>query len=272
MKRTKTLDQMLASIRAGIYAHQQRAHAEARREPPVPFITISRQAGAGGRTLAYALADHLSANDPAGRPWTVWDRELVEKVADEQHIPTSLVESLETGTTHRSAFEDFLASLSARNDSAGLDEFQVYRRVAATVRVLAHAGRAVIVGRGSVYATSDLPGGVHLRLVAPLQERIARTARQRNTSEQEAAKEVARIDRHRDAFHRRYWPNKALLPEIFTLTLNTGLVTEQQMVKCVLPLVGEAAAGSARSSAVTELAGVSPCCAAHAAAPANAAR
>ena len=236
MKPKTPLDGLLASIRAGLYLQQQRADAEAR-EAALPFVTISRQAGAGGRTLARALADRLNELDPADRPWAAWDRELVEKVSTEQHIPVSLIESLETQGPRRSVFQDFLASLSAERDAADLDEFKVYRAVAQTVRALARAGRSIIVGRGGVYATRDLPGGVHLRLVAPLPDRVAHMARVLNVSDDQAAREVKKIDRQRETFHRRYGGGGALLPEAFTLTLNTAAMTERQMVDCVLALM-----------------------------------
>jgi len=44
------IESMLASVRGGLYLHE---HGE-RSTRPVPFITISRQAGAGGTTLADA--------------------------------------------------------------------------------------------------------------------------------------------------------------------------------------------------------------------------
>ena len=247
MKPNETFDQLLAAIRAGIYLQQQRVEAEARRAPPQPFVTISRQAGAGGRTLARALADRLNASDPADRPWTVWDRELVEKVSQEQHIPASLVESLETGVPRRTAFQDFLASLSARNDAADLDEYPVFRRVAGAARVLARAGRAIIVGRGGVYATADLRGGVHVRLVAPLEDRVTHMARVLNCGEAAAAQQVGRIDRYRESFHRRYCHDQALLPEIFTITLNSARMTDEQMVRCVLPLIPRTPAAPQRA-------------------------
>ena len=247
MKRKDTLDDMLASIRTGLYLQQQRADAEVRRTP-LPFVTISRQAGAGGRTLARALAERLNEPAPADRHWAVWDRELVEKVAAEEHIPADLVESLELQGPPRSAFLEFLASLSARNDASDLDEFQVYRRVAHTVRGLARAGNAIIVGRGGVYATADLPGGIHVRLVAPLRVRVALMANFLNVTEEQAAREVLRIDRYREAFHHRYWPDKALLPEIFTLTLNTAAIDEAQMVDCVLPLIRRTPAAPRRTA------------------------
>lgn len=236
MKRNEALSDLLSSIRAGLYLQQHRASAGTQRAEP-PFVTISRQAGAGGHTVARALADRLNALDPGDLLWTVWDRELVEKVAREEHIPVTLVKSLELGGARRNAFQDFLASLSAKNDAADLDEFHVFRRVAHTIRALARAGRAIIVGRGGVYATADLVGGVHVRLVAPLRERVAHMALLLQVSERDAVAEVRRRDRERDTFHRRYGPDQALLPEIFTITLNTARAGEGAMVECVLPLI-----------------------------------
>ena len=255
MKPKAPLDSTLASIRAALFAEQQRRAAmKALPAPPTPFVTISRQAGAGGRTFARRLAEYLNAADPAERPWTVWDRELVEKVAAEQHIPASLVESLEDA--RRPWMEQFLAGLSFKEDPSTLDEFQVYRRVAQTIRGLAQAGRAIIVGRGGVYATADLAGGVHVRLVAPVEARVARMSEQLNVTSAQAAAEVRRLDHDRDAFHHRYWRGKAILPEVFTITLNTAAMTESQMVRCVIPLLpvaGEAAAavGLPSSTAAT---------------------
>jgi len=115
---------------------------------------------------------------------------------------------------------------------------------ARTIRALATAGPTVIVGRGGVYATSDLPGGVHVRLVAPVESRVAHMAQQMNVPKETAAAEVRRLDRDREAFHRRYWPGQALLPEIFTATFNTAAATENQMVNCILALLPAGAAGS----------------------------
>jgi cytidylate kinase len=225
----RSIGSMLASVHTEMYPrHRPSGESSA---PALPFVTISRQAGAGGRTLARQLVARLNEIDPGERPWKAWDRELVERVAAEHHIPEALVDSLEHP---RGWVEDFLASLS---DQQYLDEFQVYRRVVVAMRALALAGRAVIVGRGGVYATSDLPSGVHLRLVAPQKDRLARIAQQRNTSEGIAKNELQRLDQEREAFHRRYWPRQALLPEIFSLTLNTSALTESQLVACVLPAI-----------------------------------
>jgi hypothetical protein len=54
-------------------------------------VTISRQAGSGGRAVADKLADYLQAHAPNGAgSWAVLDRDLVEKVLDDPHLPARL--------------------------------------------------------------------------------------------------------------------------------------------------------------------------------------
>src|SRR5688572_12633128 len=196
MNANPQIESLLASVRAGEYLQEHGATQSCPKQP-APFITISRQAGAGGRTLARALERRLNEVDPGERPWTTWDKELVQKVAIDQHIPASLIESLESEVARPSWLEEFLAALGTSGGGADLDEYQLFRRVAITVRTLALVGRCILIGRGGVYATSDLPGGIHVRLVAPLAHRIAHMAKLRNLSEKDAANEVHRIDRER---------------------------------------------------------------------------
>src|SRR5881394_252914 len=72
------------------------------RSGPLPFVTISRQAGAGGRTLARRLAERLNVlgvggggGDDDDDDWSAWDHELVEKVSKEYDLSQVLVEALE---------------------------------------------------------------------------------------------------------------------------------------------------------------------------------
>lgn len=237
MSTQDTVDKLTKWAFASLYAqqHPRDSGDKADCAPQSPFITISRQAGAGGRTLARRLAAQLDALDPAEHPWTVWDRQLVERVATEHDISQALVESLEG---HRRHWWDALfANWSDREHGAYLDDHQIYRRVAATIHSLANAGRAIIVGRGGVFATADLPQGIHLRLVAPLESRVAHMAEELNVAPEAAAVEVRRRDHEREAFHRRYFAGKAILPEAFTLTLNSAALSDHQMASCILPLI-----------------------------------
>ena len=232
MRREAPLGALSAAIRSGIAEHP---HGPAGREQAVPFITLSRQAGAGAESFVETLRERLNSLDRSARPWTMWDRELVQKVSEEHQVPCEIIEALDTDHARGSWFADFLSGLSLQ--AGGLDDFQVLRRVVKTVRALALMGRCILVGRGAVYATEDLPAGVHVRVVAPLEHRIENIARQRNLSHDQAATELNRVERQRETFHRRWWGDRALLPELFTLTLNSAKIDEHHMVDCIVPLV-----------------------------------
>ena len=229
----KHFQSVLAALRAATVMN-----AEPREGPApaaVPFITISREAGAGGKPLASHLADALNRLDPDAEPWHAWDKDLITKVSAEHDIPEDVVAALED--TSRPWFQQFLEGLSMTGANQQVEELAVYRRVAAAVRALAGAGRAIIVGRGGVFITQGMPGGVHLRLVAPLKHRVKNMARRFDLTAHEAARRVTQLDQSRQAFYRRFWPRKKLSPEMFTLTINTADLTDQQMVECVLPAV-----------------------------------
>jgi cytidylate kinase len=237
MNAPKNVTHLLASVRASLYAQQQSPQPAGRSSaPPSEFLTISRQAGAGGHSFASHLAERLNAEGRSERPWSVWDRGLVERAAHEHHLPEALVSHVES--YHRSAFDQILAALFPVNGLPDLDQRQLFRRVASTMRGIARAGRAIIVGRGGVYATHDMAGGVHVRLVAPLEARIKHMAKLRNVTVLQAASEIHRLDAERDAFHRRFAEAGIRMEDAFTIALNTATADEETLVNCVLPLIG----------------------------------
>ena len=198
------------------------------------MVTIARQAFAGGHALAERLAERLTSLGVGRSPWTVWDNELVEKVAAESSIAKDIIEAFENGP--QSGLNQFLSGmLVPANDR--VDQFTLYRRLSITVRALAQAGQVIIVGRGGAFITRRLPHGVHLWLVADRDWRIRQAAHTLNTTDADAAHRVHEIDRGRAAFYRRFWPHLPLSPELFHLTINTELLPEDRAVDAALPVI-----------------------------------
>jgi len=199
----------------------------------LPFVTISRQAGAGGRMLMAALVDRLSDAEPGGAAWAGYDHELLEKVAERHGLDPGRLAALDPDEPH------WLARLfeGLPQVPQGPTRPQVYRKVVNTLRQLARDGRCVIVGRGAALATADMPGGVHVRLVAPREDRVANLAQQRDMSHAHADAEVTRLDRGRDRFFKQYWGVDPLGPEHFHLTLNTARLAEPQLLDTIAALL-----------------------------------
>jgi cytidylate kinase len=219
-----------AVLQSALHDLNARPHVAAR--VPRVFVTVSRQAGASGGTFARELVRRLNASGEGG--WSCWDHELVEKVAAEYDIEATVIEMLEDRCPNW--LVDLLEGCSG-DAHRHPEELKVYRRVATTIGALASAGHAVIVGRGGVFITAGMKGGIHVRLVAPVAERIARRATQYNLQLKQAAADVAETDKNRDAFYRRYWPDKPLVPDSFTLTLNSAAMSLEEMVDCVVRLI-----------------------------------
>ncbi|MBN2490069.1 MAG: cytidylate kinase-like family protein [Planctomycetes bacterium] len=220
---------ILAAITAAGKAEAARRHV---RRPTLPFVTISRQAGAGGYALATSLVDRLNRRDHSAPPWQSFDKELVGRVAGDHRISEALIESLED--TSHNWLKDILGALSVQPSEAA-----VFKRVAQTIRAIAQVGHAVIVGRGGVFVTRHLPGGIHVRLVAPLETRIRNSMTQYRLDREAAEKRVAEITRNREEFFRRYGSAQVPLEDLFSVTFNTAQVREEKIAELLLPLVPE---------------------------------
>jgi len=202
-----------------------------RSEPPPaePFMTISRQAGTCGREFAAELAEGLSRSSPH-RPWRAYDRELVEQIAAENRLPRVSIEALEDG--HHHWLDDLFRGLTdAPND------VKVFRRVATTIRQLAREGRAIIVGRGGALITRDMPGGLHLQLIAPLPHRVETYARQHGVSTDQARRDVRQLDANRAAFYRRFFPGHEAQDDAFDLTINVATLGDRSPHDLIAPLL-----------------------------------
>lgn len=226
------LHQLMGSLRT---ADETPSGFIARESLPVwPFVTISRQAGSGGIKFGRLMADYLNRRNPSFQhPWHSLDRELVERIASDHHLSTELIDSLETSS--HTWISEFINGLSHTDRSPS--ELAVFRRVVSTMRALARAGHVILVGLAGELMTRNMPLGLHVRIIAPLEWRINNLAKNDGLTEHDACAKVKLLDRDRDAYVARFWPNLIDRQQVFHLTLNASLLSEEQMVDCVAPLV-----------------------------------
>jgi cytidylate kinase len=206
------------------------------------FVTISRQAGAGAKQIGQRLAERMSALGPNDPPWTSWDRDLVEKIAAEHHLSRELIETL--SDHNRSWLETWIASVQSSVNRHFPDEFQVYRRVAQTLRAMAQGGYVVLVGRGGMCITRGMPGGLHVRLVAPRADRVRAFAERNSVSMDEADRMVRSIDLGREKFYRHFFPNATFAADEFSVTFNTAELREDQILDAVVAVLSRDTASS----------------------------
>jgi cytidylate kinase len=159
-----------------------------------PFITISREFGCEALPLAQHLVQVLNERNRSAYPWVAYDREVIDRVAEELHLSREIVESVD-GHRRTEMCELFDAILNRK-----VDESLVIRRICQVVRSLAMHGHVVLVGRGSYLVTQDLKTGLHVRLVAPRPWRIHRVADIQRLGYRDAEKVVDQFEKERERF------------------------------------------------------------------------
>lgn len=179
-----------SSLERFLSAHAKLRDKEKAERRERPFVTISRQAGAGGHTVGERIAELL--NEPGRKaPWTLFDRQLVDVVIEKHNLPKNLSKYMnETGVN---AFEDFVAELVGLHPAS--DTF--IRKTNETILALAKMGNAIIIGRGANFVTRHLPGGFHVRLVGSRESRLRRMKDYYQLSEKESASQLKRTDEDR---------------------------------------------------------------------------
>src|SRR4029077_3118464 len=89
------------------------------------------------------------------------------------------------------------------------------------------------------FLTHKMPGGVHVRLDAPLEHRIAHLMEDLHVKHEEAARHARDLSKRRAAFYKRYWPSEVVRPDLFTVTLNMAEISQETSAKIIVVLVKE---------------------------------
>lgn len=208
-------------------AHQELKKEDESEEPRVrPFVTISRQAGAGGHTLGQRLVDIL--NRASGEaPWTLFDKELVDVVIERHNLPENAAEYLIESKVN--AIHELFADLLGI--SPGSDT--MIRKTNETLIALAHMGNCVLIGRGANFATRALPSGVHVRLVAGDETRLQRIQELYKVGEKEAAEMMKDTDSGRKDYVRLAFAKDVTDPLNYHCVINTTSVSCDDAAKMV---------------------------------------
>ena len=140
----------------------------------------------------------------------------MDAIAEQTGLEKTLLATLDEKA--RSLVEDFIAETLVGKGGAAADYVNHLARV---VRALSRHGGAVIVGRGSQFVV-DPDTALRVRVVCPREQRIAGYAQRGGLDLKQAEREVARGDRERAAFLRRYHEKDPGHPSHYDLVVSTG--------------------------------------------------
>jgi cytidylate kinase len=240
---SERLAEAMARSRRLLEAQREKEIGPSAPRPPTPCaytIAISREAGANGCLVAQAIGQRLG--------WAVYDRELVQLLAEGMGVRTGMIEDLDERRANwlRECLESF-ATVPTVSHSAYV------RHLVETLLTLAAHGECVIVGRG---AAQILPPATTLRvrLVADPTDRALVMQKRHGLSREEATRRVEKTDRERTEFVRAHFHTDPNEPRHYDLILNTSRFSVEECAQIVIEAVHrlqerKIAPGSARLEA-----------------------
>lgn len=199
------------------------------------MVTVSREFGSGGGDLAVRLADRLR--------WRLVDRDLVHAVAERLGLPEAEVaerdEHVEgiaewVGACLADTFPEMLLPPPPRPP---VDHRTVRVLVEATLREAAESPPLVVVGHGAQCIFAGRPGTLHVRVWAPLEERVRRVAERLGLGGEEARIRTLEEDAARREYLRRHYGSDIAAERHYDLIVNTGRVGVEAAAEALAGLV-----------------------------------
>jgi cytidylate kinase len=198
-------------------------------------ITISRQFGAGGKTVGKMVADKLG--------YTFADDDIIQMVAEAANVSPHWVESIEReagGKLSRvvsSRVSTRLVDRILKDERGYLDERLYLDYLVVIIAQIAEEGNVVILGRGSQYILGDHPDAHHVLLINNVENRVKFMMEHYDFSESRAAQVVNREDKRRLNLYRKIGKTDYDNPGLYHLVLNMAKMNIQTGVKLILDLV-----------------------------------
>ena len=184
-----------------------------------PAITISRMAGAGGYRVAAKLAEYLQTHVPGHREWTVFDRNLIDKVLEDHHLHKRFAHFM--AESHKSMLIDSVEEWMGLHPSS----WTLVQQTNAAILQLAKMGNVVLVGRGGNVITSKLPNVFHVRLVGSLEKRIERAQEDYHLDREAAPEFIKKEDKGRGRYLKENFDKDIDDPLLYHVIINTDLIS-----------------------------------------------
>jgi len=184
-----------------------------------PIITISREFGARGAALGEYLGEIIG--------FKVWDRELLQAIANEMGGGVRTIESLDERRlqTVEDTVTGFLINIPTN--------MTYLRSLIRAVQTIESYGNGIIVGRGANYICKN-PDALHIRVVSPKNERIVEYGNRENISLEKARMIIENKDREREEFIRKNFHKDVAEPSDYHLILNSNVFTIDQMASIAI--------------------------------------
>ena len=218
-------------------------------------ITISREFGSGGDEVAFRLAEVLRYRSFSkveiiqAAEQTAMPKHIAIDYSEDNHEVQTFLDRL-FGRTASPAQKIAWAedpSIATRPERSDVDDAAVLSLVRRAIKSAVRADNFVIVGRGGQALLKDTPGVIHIRLIAPVEDRIQRVKAQLKEQDNnyQADVEVRRVAQdmivNRDMasadYLKKFYDVNWDDPLLYHAVLNLGKISIEQAVQIIVTMV-----------------------------------
>jgi Cytidylate kinase-like family len=191
--------------------------------PMGPTVAVSREAGARGWSIAKRVSVALG--------WQLFDQDQLDALVQDERARTELLAGIPDGARHWA--DDQLARLGRERVLAVGPAAVEAARLLLTI---AARGEAVLVGRGAGFL---LPPDttVHVRVVAPLTDRVAYMGQWLRQPKDEAAAEVIARDQRRSVYLSHLLGQDPSDSKAYDLVVNSSRLGEEACADLIVTAV-----------------------------------
>ena len=189
-------------------------------DAPFSVIAFSREPGSSGQIVAKRVAETLK--------FDFFDQEIIQAVAESSQVRRTVIETLDEKGI--SSLDDMI---SAAENERHIWSYEYLHHLMKVIGTIGRHGRAVILGRGANFI---LPRKAlfRIRVIAPMDAKVREVAKEMDMSDGDARAFIIKTESDRKAFVRKYFNAEIESPEHYDLVINTGNISVDSAVACIL--------------------------------------
>ncbi|MBR0223256.1 MAG: cytidylate kinase-like family protein [Bacteroidales bacterium] len=209
-------------------------------------ITVSRELGSGGHTIARKLADRLNVH--------LYDKELIKGLCQKFDLTPTSIERLKG--QKKNWLSDFMHFVFPAPSAVGFANAEKIREIGKEynpdvttediflaeteiLRELAAEESCVIAGRSGFFVLKDHPNKLDIFITASRENRIARVMDRQNLDKEMAEEAIDKVDKARENYIQRFSGTSRYDARNYHLCLNVDGMTEDQAVDVILACLGQ---------------------------------
>lgn len=158
-------------------------------------VTITRQFGSLGRSIARKMADKLGIE--------YYDRDIVDQAAKKLNLPVSVVNE-EEESAKKILVNPFSRMMYPLGKGTSTTQDEIFQAQQNIIKFLAEKETCVIVGRCSDFTLEEMENVVHIYIYAPYEARVEHCVKDLHMDINEARKMIVAVDEARDSYHMQY--------------------------------------------------------------------